>query len=349
MKICFVTATMAGGGAERVIANLSNELVKRGHFVTILLTAEYIIDYELNPKVEVIQVSTKTENNSKKRVQRILALRKWLKQNRDAYIISMPTDTNIFVLLASLFLNVNITISERNDPNEYERKKLRDIVYVLAKKVVFQTPDAKQYFGKRIQKSSTIIPNPISDSIQKIENSKREKCIVAVGRLEEQKNHKLLIDSFEMLLKDYPEYELYIYGKGSLRDELTEYIQRNNLQERVFLAGFSKNVWEEAAHCTMYVLSSDYEGMPNSLMEAMAVGIAVVATDCPIGGPQLLIEHEKNGLLVPVGDKEKLYLAMRRLVEDEELSQSLARNAATISDVLSVQNICDKWIDYIKG
>ncbi len=349
MKICFITATMAGGGAERVIANLSNELVKRGHDVTILLTTEYVIEYELDSNVRVVQVSAKTAHDSRKRLQRIWALRKYLKQNRDAYFISMPTDTNIYVLLASLFLKINLTISERNDPNAYENKKLRDIAYILAKKVVFQTPDAKQYFCKRIQKLSTIIPNPVSSNIQVQETIKRRKRVVAVGRLDEQKNHWLLIDAFELFLKEYPEYELYIYGKGNLQEELMQYIQQKNMQSKIVLAGFSKNVWEEVADCAMYVLPSDYEGMPNSLLEAMAVGMPVIATDCPIGGPRMLIEHEKNGLLVPVGDKEKLYLAMRCLEADEAFSKTLADNAAKIKITLSVENICDKWLDYIKG
>lgn len=347
MKICFITATLAGGGAERVIANLANEMISRGHQVTILLTTEKIVEYSLNEQIEVIQVSNKTAHGIKERIRRVCSLRKYFKQHKDSYYISMPTDTNIFVLLASLFLNINLVISERNDPNQYEHWIIRNGLYCLAKKIVFQTKDASLCFSKRLQRQGKIIFNPVSETLPMPYIGAREKRIAAVGRLDEQKNHKMLINAFSHFVKGHPEYQLDIYGKGPLQEALTNQIKEMALVEKIHLRGFSKDVWSEASNAMMYVLSSDYEGMPNSLLEAMAMGMPVISTDCPIGGASMLIEHKVNGLLVPVEDSEKLYWAMCFLVDNPDVAESYSKEAIKTRESLSVKRICDEWLEYI--
>lgn len=348
MKICFITATLVGGGAERVIANLSNEMAKRGHEVTVLLTAGYVVEYDLHENVKVLQIGDRTAHSIKGRLNRVFLLRKYFKQNRDTYYVSMPTDTSIFVLLAALFLRLNLVVSERNDPNKYEHAKLRDIAYLLAKKVVFQTPDAQRYFSARLQKRSVIIPNPVSDRLAEPYIGERKKQIVAVGRLEPQKNHKLLIDAFSDICDKCREYQLIIYGKGYLKEELQNYINEKELQERIILGGFSKDVWSLAKDGGLYVLSSDYEGMPNSLLEAMALGMPVISTDCPIGGSAMLIENEKNGLLVPVADRKTLAEAMRFMLMNPQKAIAMGQEASKIRDEYSVEKIADAWIQFMK-
>lgn len=347
MKICFITATLAGGGAERVIANLANEMTSRGHQVTILLTTEKVVEYSLSEEIEVIQVSNKTSHGVKERINRISNLRKYFKKHKDYYYISMPTDTNIFVLLASVFMNINLVISERNDPNQYEHQIIRNILYCMAKKIVFQTKDASLCFSQRLQKQGKIILNPVSETLPMPYMGARDKRIVAVGRLDEQKNHKLLINAFSYFSKEHPDYQLDIYGRGALHEDLTNQIRKMNLEDKVFLRGFSKDVWSEAANAMMYILSSDYEGMPNSLLEAMAMGMTVISTDCPIGGASMLIEHQVNGLLVPVNDSEKLYEAMFFLVNNPDVAERYSKEAVKTRESLSVKKICDEWFEYI--
>lgn len=348
MKICFITATLAGGGAERVIVNLANEMISRGHCVTILLTTENIVEYVLNPQIEIIQISNRTAHNIKERVRRISSLRKYFKQHRDTYYVSMPTDTNIFVLLASLFLDINLVVSERNDPNQYSHILIRDILYCFVKKIVFQTEDAKACFSKRLQRIGTIIFNPVSEVLPPVYTGERKKNIVVVGRLDEQKNHKILIDAFADFAQNYSDYELNIYGRGPLEEKLVSRIKELGLEEKIHLLGFNNNVWESVADAAMYILSSDYEGIPNSLLEAMAMGIPVISTDCPIGGPAMLIKHEVNGLLVPVGDSRELYLAMCRLADNPELAEKYADEAKKIRKKMSVKQICNEWLEYIE-
>lgn len=349
MKICFITATLAGGGAERVIANLANEMCARGHQITILLTTEKVVEYSLNEQIEVIQISNKTAHGMKERISRVSNLRKYFMKHKDSYYISMPTDTNIFVLFASLFLNINLVISERNDPNQYEHRPIRNVLYCFANKIVFQTKDASLCFSKRLQRQGKIILNPVSETLPMPYIGTREKRIVAVGRLDTQKNHKLLINAFSCFIKEHPEYQLDIYGRGPLQEALTIQIKEMDLVGKVQLRGFSKDVWSEASNAMMYVLSSDYEGMPNSLLEAMAMGMAVISTDCPIGGAAMLIEHQVNGLLVPVDDCEKLYQAMRFLVNNPDVAERYSKEAMKTREQLSVKRICDEWLEYILG
>lgn len=348
MKICFITSTMSGGGAERVIANLSNELVSREHEVTILLTTAMIVEYNLDSRVELVQISERTGHGIKGRIKRIYNLRKYFAKHRECNYISMPTDTNIFVLIASMFLPINLIISERNDPNQYEYPLLRDILYITAKKIVFQTEDAKQCFSKRIQKRSKVILNPVSDNLPSAYEGKKEKKIVTVGRLDPQKNQILLIKAFEKFVESHGNYELDIYGKGELENALHSFIKELNLSEKVHLKGFSKELWQEAATAEMFILSSDYEGMPNSLIEAMAMGMAVVSTDCPIGGSAMLIKHRENGLLVPIRDADELCAAMIELAEHKELIDRYGKNAISIRQDLSVSKICNQWLEYLK-
>lgn len=347
MKICFITATLAGGGAERVIANLANEMVARGHQVTILLTSEKIVEYNLASQIEVLLVSNRTGHGVKERIRRIRNLRKYFRAHKDVYYISMPTDTNIFVLIASAFLDINLIISERNDPNQYEHSIIRNVSYRFAKKIVFQTEDAGKCFSKRLQCLGTVILNPVSEALPEVYTGTRKKKIVAVGRLDEQKNHKILITAFADFNKAYPEYDLDIYGRGPLEEQLIHYINELGLSNKIHLCGFSKDVWCKAADAAMYVLSSDYEGMPNSLLEAMAMGMPVISTDCPIGGSSMLIEDGVNGLLVPTKDEKRLSLAMCFMAKNSELATQYAEAAVMVRERLSVKRICDQWIEYI--
>ena len=159
--------------------------------------------------------------------------------------------------------------------------------------------------------------------------------------------------AFALLHKEYPEYCLRIIGdtlneEGVLvQKELEKDIQRLGIQECVEFLPFSKYVHEEILKDGMYVNSSDYEGMSNAMLEAMAIGLPVLCTDCPIGGARAIIEDEKNGLLVPVGDVDRLYQAMKQIVEDKELADRLSSNAVLIREELSLENIAKKWMELV--
>lgn len=334
---------MAGGGTERVIAVLSNYFAKQNKKVTILLTASGRIEYELEPLVEVIQLGDETGGKLVGRLQRIWKLRKYIKKNRDSFFLSFGTETNMFAIVSSMFIKRKLVISERSDPNKCSFSGKRDFLYKFADRFVFQTDDAKSCFSKQIQAKSIVIPNPIPDNVPSRFEGKRRKEIVAVGRLEEVKNHRLLIAAYSDFLEKFPEYKLKIYGKGTLKQELVNYADELGIKEIVCFADFDENVLTKIRDSYMFVLSSDYEGLSNSLLEALAMGLPVIATDCPIGGAKMVIQNYVNGILVPIKDREALANAMIELASEETLCEKLSKRAAVLKDEYSVEKIAGMW------
>lgn len=347
MHICFITATMAGGGTERVIAVLANYFVKQNNKITILLTASDKIEYDLDPQIEIIQLGGETGGRLAGRLQRIIRMRNYFRKNRDTVYLSFGTETNMFAILSAFFMKRKLVVSERNDPNKCTFKKKRDLLYPFAKGFVFQTQDAMDCFPESIRKKGLVIPNPVSGNVPERFTGERRKEIIAVGRLEEQKNHKLLIEAYADFAKVIPDFTLKIYGKGYLKQELENYAKELNIAESVIFADFAKDVLEQIKDSYMYVLSSDYEGISNSLLEAVAMGLPVISTDCPIGGSKMLIKDHQNGILVPVGNRKALADAMIELAEDKEFANRISIEAAGLKKDYSVEQIAKMWQDVI--
>lgn len=346
MHIIFITASMEGGGSERVIAALSEQFIQWKHSVTILMTASSEVAYPLNEAIEVISLGSRTGGKIGKRIGRIAALRKYLGMHKNSLVISFGTETNLFSVIAALGLKLQLILSERNDPNQCTFSALRNFVYYFGRAFVFQTEDAAKCFSSRVRKRGRVIPNPIFQQLPDPFTGDREKTVVAVGRLTRQKNHELLLHAFSDFSRIEPEYRLILYGKGELEQELRILAKELGISDKVVFAGFKSSVLESINHSGMYVLSSDYEGISNSLVEAMALGIPVISTDCPIGGSRLCIEDGESGLLVPMKDKEKLCEAMLKIASDKEFSRKLSRNAVSIREKFAVEKIARMWLDF---
>lgn len=353
MKIIFVISAMNGGGAERVLATLANRYVDQGNQVTILMVAGDESAYPLDQRVHSLSIGQPSHGNSFVQIKRLLAMRNYFKQHRDSVIVSFGTEINLFTILSSLGLKNKVIVSERNDPNQCSYKKVRDAVYGLCRNFVFQTEDARRCFSSKIQRNSVVIPNPIRRELPEAVSVDsdcciREKKIAAVGRLEPQKNHTLLLKAFAGFHEAYPEWELHIFGQGSLEQKLKQQVTIQGIEKSVFFEGFQSDVLERIRPYGMYVLSSDYEGISNSLMEAMAMGIPCISTDCPIGGSALCTQDGENGLLVPVGDATALKKAMERIAGDKHLAEELGKNAVSVRERFSENVIAEKWHRYIE-
>lgn len=352
MKILFVIGPLKSGGAERVVANLSNEFVKNNS-VFIATTVDENSDYIIDKNVKIICLDDGKKNNFfKKNIIRIKNLKKLINEEKIDIAISFLPEPSYRLMIAKNN-KIKTIISERNDPNiEYNsfiKKILTKLLYCKADGFIFQTEDAKKWFSKKIQKKSIVIPNPINEKfISNAYYGKREKTIVNVGRLVKQKNQKMLIDAFNEVHKKHNEYILKIYGDGELYDELKKQIKNLKLEDYVFLMGKKNDIKKEIYKSGIFVLSSDYEGMPNSLMEAMALGIPCISTDCPIGGPNFLIENNKNGLLFQVNNKDELVANINLLIENEQLAKELSNNANKICEILNPKIINRKWREYIE-
>lgn len=342
-KIIFIIGSMRRGGAERVISILANEYSDNGWEVQIITLLDNSNDYILRDSIKVINIT----DDKKSRIQKIpfwlIQIRRTFKQFNPDVIVSFIARINILTLIASLGLNKKIIISERNDPKSDSRtwfiKMATYLLYPLADAIVFQTTWAKNCFPKYIQKKGIIIRNPVYLDVKATEM--KDNKIVAVGRLLEQKNHKLLINAFSKVIEKYPDYKLYIYGEGKLRRELVNQVEELNISDNVFMPGNVLNIHEKISDAEMFVLSSDYEGLSNALLEAMMMGLPCISTNC--AGSNEVIEHEKNGLLVPIKDAKSLSESIVRLIQDRELAEKLGKNAMACSVKFKSENVINDW------
>lgn len=347
-NIIFVTSALHGGGAEHVITTLANHLVRSGERVTVLMVAGMESVYRLEPGVDLISVGQPSHGNPVTQIKRVFSMRKFFRKHRDSVMISFGTSINLFTIMASLGLQNKVIVSERNDPNQCSYRILRDFIYSFGRNFVFQTEEAKACFPEKIQRKSVVIPNPIRNDLPEIYDGIREKKIAAVGRLEPQKNHKVLLEAFAGFHRKFPEYELHIFGKGRLEQELRQQVVDLGIGDKVVFEGFCSNVLERIRTWSMYVLSSDYEGISNSLMEAMALGLPCISTNCPIGGSAMCIENGKNGLLVPLQDKEALQRAMETLAENGKAAEELGREAVKVRSIFAEDRIIAMWSEYME-
>ncbi|MCP8967837.1 glycosyltransferase [Ectobacillus ponti] len=350
-KVVFVIGVLSDGGAERVISVLSKQLTKIGYKVDIVTIYGDKNDYLDDQSINIKPVVHKSKNKLFRTLGIISEVRNFIKSSKPDLVISFVAIVNIYTILSCLFLKTKLIISERNDPyqnpeNKYIRT-LRDVLYKLCDGFVFQTPDARDYFPKRIQDKSTVIPNPIVSDLPEWDIEKSEEVIISACRLAKQKNLPMMIDAFAKLKQEFPEYKLKIYGIGPLRGQLLSYINKLGLKDDILLPGFSKDIHQEMAKSNLFVISSNYEGISNSMLEALAIGMPVISTDSPIGGARMFIKSEENGMLIPVGDTEKLYQAMKMVISDRNFAISLSKEARGIRKKLLPEVVVSSWNEYI--
>jgi glycosyltransferase involved in cell wall biosynthesis len=214
--------------------------------------------------------------------------------------------------------------------------------------VVFQPNHAQQYFDKSITEHSKIILNPIKNDIYDIFYEGERKNIVTAGRLTSMKNQLMLIDAFSRI-SNLTDDNLLIYGQGNYYDILKNRINELKMDNRIFLMGNSDKLHEEIKSAKMFVLSSDLEGLPNALMEAMALGLPCISTDCQGGGARMVIENDENGFLVPVGDVDALAEKIKYLLSlSQEERDKIGKNARKSAENFKADVVCQKWESYIK-
>ena len=344
MKIVFVLPDMPGGGTERVVSLLANEYVKRGFQTAILLFAGNQVAYPLDERIEIFIAGKASGGNPFIQISRLFRMRKFYKKNKDCYIFSFCVRGSIFSVIAAAGIPHRFLVSERNDPTRMSGQKLRDWSYRRAEKIILQTDDVKHCFTKDIQDKSAVIPNPVSGDMPEPFKGERKKRIVSVGRLQPQKNHKLLLDAFAVFHKQYEDYELHIFGIGELEAELKNRAKELHIEDYVFFRGFCSDVQHEIWDSAMFVLSSDYEGISNSMIEALSMGVPVISTDCPVGGSRTYIEDGINGILTPVGDAKALSDAMIKLADNPEFARILSANGAKIKEQYGLEKIADRFL-----
>lgn len=350
-KVALVIPMLQAGGAERVLSILANHWCSLGwsvHIVTFESPARSPY-YALDPDIRLVQLDLLRESPSlfsaiRNTLWRLKALRKAICGLSPDAVLSFMDTTNIMTLASTYGLKAPIVISERNHPGQQVLSPvwswLRRRLYPGASIFVAQTQRALDWHPAKLCPHGRVIPNPVTVSASF--RGRETPKIVAVGRLSPQKGFDLLITAFARIADAYPEWTLILWGEGPERPTLETLIRDLRMTEKITMPGLSAQpgLWMQDAG--IFVLPSRYEGFPNALLEAMSVGLPVIASDC-VAGPAELITHGETGFLVPVDDVDALCRALRLVLDDPALRVRLGSAAQTATLRYSKDRICDLW------
>lgn len=341
------------GGAERQVVMLSNALAERGHEVNLIILAENKSKYSISKDVIIHDLSAKEGTSKLSILYRFFLYRQIL--------LSLNPDVSIHYNLQSAYFTAaicskkrgKIIYSERGDPYDSEYSGLLRLIRSWAVKridgFVFQSNGAKEFFSSKVQSRSIVIHNSVSVPPNRYPICEhRDKFIVSIGRLNPQKNQMLLIRAFAKIANSVSDYNLVIFGEGELYHQLIDLIGEFKLQNRVSINAPVENIYEKIRTASLFVLSSDFEGMPNALMEAMALGVPSLSTDCSPGGARDLIQNGVNGVIVPVKDADALAAKMLYMIEHKDESEVMAHNAMKILETHTPESVFNQWNQYIE-
>ncbi len=342
-KIIFITGCMVRGGAERVISVLANHYAQNGYDVEIVMLLKNISEYPLADGVTLTDLSN---NSTLPLLFRLIRLYHLVRKEKPYAVISFMARINAAVsVVLKKGRGYRYILSERNDPGKDGRGFFIDALlnraYRRCDLAVFQTAYAERLAAHGLCKSA-VIPNPINlDDVQEGVTAERETFILSAGRFKPQKNQKMLIEAFGIFHKTHPDYVLKIYGFGELENTLKEQVRVSGLENAVFICPSTPHIHVETKRAKMFVMSSNYEGLCNALLEAMSLGTPVVSTNCS-GIDEYIIDGE-NGLLSPVGDAEHFAENLSRLADDDALCTRLSKNATVVVGKTLPNAVFDAW------
>lgn len=357
MKILFVNTNIGYGGASKMMAWVASQFADYGHDVFFFTYRESIERQPLNPKVKHVHEQLEDSSGKEKNLFACISfLRVYINKEKFDLAISFLPPSHIRLALANIGTNCMTLFSERGDPSLKAKTLKSNIIKWCMRKIfcradifVFQTPMAASFFPISVQKRSSVISNPIKPLIRTKERATGgDKNIVCVARLDlRQKRQDLLIDAFNIISERYTEYTLQLYGDGFEYDEnvLREKAKSN---PHIKFMGPTRDVVGAIQCATMTVLSSDFEGIPNSLLESMSLGVPAVATDCTPGGAAMLIRNYENGILVPRNDAKALAMAMEYVITHPEEAENMGKQGREVNDIYAERVIADKWLDFIE-
>ena len=350
--IAFVINSMNVGGAAkmvRYVANFSSDYFKKVYFITLY---DKTPDEELDERIESVNLGIRLDiNKIRRRILTVFEIRKAIKRINPTITCAFVSDVAYMSRLATIGLPTIFASAERGNPasEKLYSKILVKWAYNKSNACFFQLPDARDYFGNCIREKSFVIPNAFPRSFLVEPNFKeRKKTIVSAGRFTIQKGYDVLIEAFKIVHKLHPDYRLILYGEGVLHNQYLEQIFNCGLEGYVDFPGYCKNIPSTIQNDGIFVLSSRWEGIPNSMIEAMSVGIPVVACDCPPGGPKFLSHGGERAIVIPMNDAKAMACAINKLIDAPEEAISMAKRGMRVVDDLDEIVIGNKWIEAFK-
>lgn len=348
MNICFFNSSMRSGGAERIISLLSELYAKNGDHVIIVTYDDQDSFYPLRSGINHIRLGLLRNSSTKLQAvhyswKRIFRLRQVLKMKRIDVLLTFDSNTEFIGYVAKIGLNCKLIGAERANPflssntfwNRYKKR-----IANLCDGFIFQTKGASEYFSKSLQMKGYIIPNGINpNDFNKYEREwKTRTNLCAVGRLIESKCFDDLLRAVAIVHRSHPNIKLDVYGDGPKRTELKLLASELGLDDCVIFHGQCGTVLEEYASHKIFIMTSQQEGFPNVLLEAMASGCACISTNCDFG-PSELINDGVNGFLVPVHDYKLIAEKVCTLIEDDELAESFSVEAKKVRVTHDINSI----------
>ena len=361
-KIAFVISHLGKGGHQNMMAYVADNCV--GIFDEVHMISIYKVEiktklcdaikvhYAGNGLVKKDKID-KGLSKIKENFDAIIALRQTLKKTKPNIVCAFGIKDIFFTIIASIGLKIKVVGSERRAPasNSFKVKLLSKLFYRWCDGMVFQLEGAKNYFSRKIRNKSVVIPNSYRESKRRQIcpiNQRRKVITSAAARFEPQKGIEILISAFKKVHEIHPDYKLEIYGEGKLLKEYKKQVDENNLENYVQFPGLVDKVVDVVWDSSVFVLPSRVEGIPNVLMEVLGAGVPTVSTDCPPGGPRLLTNNGKRGLLVGVDEVSQMAEAICQIIENEELSKELSRKAVEVVEEFSADKIAKLWIGFFK-
>lgn len=367
MKILFALASLGSGGSERVVSILANRLVEIGFQVEIVCLLYNDYYYEVNEKVKVTflqDLAAKNRENEKVSLKTSLSnvfvypgtmslfergkwLRKYCTEQNIRGVIAFTEGVYCFVLASLFGTRIKVISSERNDPKfmSWRRTILKRILLPTTDWLVVQTEQIKRSFNwGGLKNKTSIIVNPVREDVFNQDNRNifsSDNVIVSVARLFDQKRQEILIEAFALLIDQFPDWKLYIYGEGPKRKELEELILSKKLQNKVFLPGTSDNILKVMRGAKFFCLSSDYEGMSNAMVEAVCLGLPIVSTK--VSGTDELIVEGENGYVVAIRDSVGLSMAMKQLMSDDTKIKKFSEYSLLLSEKFRLEKVVKDW------
>ena len=357
-KIVFITNSMGFGGAEKMLTFVANSLADRGHACCII-NLNTIGDY-INQKQQSVREDIKIHtlpgapDGIRRHVFRTRAIYRIAKAFGADILIGFTGYPGFYGKVVGDLLHIPSIMSERGDPARTTQNTLKSKLFLSvinrSRGGVFQTDGAMAFYGKGLQKRGVVIPNPIfvNGEVPNVPFEEREKTVVSVGRLDnEQKRYDVMLQAFKFFSAEHPEYTLKLYGRGSDEEQIKVWVREAGIADKVQFMGLSTQPMQDIAKDGMFLITSDYEGISNALLEAMAVGLPCVSTDHTPGGARLLIKDHENGLLAPVEDAKGLANAMCTFADDPALAKKCGENAKAVLTRFAPDRIIDMWEKYI--
>ena len=358
--LLIVIHSLRGGGAERVVADMSAWWTDCGYKVSVVTQAGSDTDvYTLDPRVTRHVLGTAGSSGGGvggllANLRRISRLRRVLRREKPTVVLGMMTTSSVLAVIASWRLSCRVIATEHTHPPVQRLpaiwQRLRQWAYPRAHRVVALTEDTARWIEREAPGSRlAVIPNAVRWPLQDGEPalaptySAGRRYVLAAGRLHPVKGFDRLVTAFATIAERFPDWDLVILGEGDCRTELEQQIHDLGLGERVTLPGRVGNISQWYLASDLYALSSRTEGLSNTLLEAMAAGLAPVAVDCDTG-PREIIRDGIDGILVsPPDDADALAAHLSDLMAHPDKRQALARRAVDVRDRFSMPRVMALW------